>query len=267
MKNLVLIDFTEESENALKYAIEFTKLINGELEMLNVTCVKDFSESYNQLMDMQVRFSTPEFKIGAVELEGNFEDELDKYITDHKIGFIFSGTHKKRIFEHVFPSHALKLLNRIKANFIFVPKNLVSYRPIKKVLAPIYPDKHSLKKLEALRYLHNFIDFEFILATYKSKDEELKKTLIVAAKLLQDAGIEFSIEYVGYSESEFHRLIDNYAFKLDVDLLSIVNLTESKVFNQESKGFVDDLIRNRHYMPILTIQDKNLEGQISIDYN
>ena len=267
MKNLVLIDFTKESENALKYAIEFTKLIDGKLEMLNVTSLKNFSTSYHQIMDMQLRFSTPEFKIGVVELGGDFEDELNKYITDHKIGFIFSGTHKKRIFEHIFSSHVLKLLNRIKANFIFVPQNLVSYRPIRKVLAPIYPDKHSLQKLEALRYLYSFIDFEFILATYKSKDEKLKETLIVAAKLLQNAGIKFSIEYVGNSESEFHRLIDDFAFKLDVDLLSIVNMTQSKVFNQESKGFVDDLIRNKHYIPILTIQDKNLSSKISFDYN
>jgi len=267
MKNLVLIDFTEESENALKYAIEFTKLIDGELEILNVTSVKNFSSSYNQIMDMQVKYSTPEFKIGAVELEGDFEDELYKYITDHKIGFIFSGTHEKRMFEHIFPSHTLKLLNRIKANFIFVPKNLVSYRPIKKVLAPIYPNNHSLKKLEALRYLHSFIDFEFILATYKSKDEELKETLIVAAQLLENAGIKFSIEYLGYSESEFNRLIENFATKLSVDLLSIVNLTESKMFNQESKGFVDDLIRNKNYIPILTIQDKNLSNQVNFDYN
>ena len=111
------------------------------------------------------------------------------------------------------------------------------------------------------------IDFEFILATYRSKDEQLKETLIVAAKLLQSAGIKFSIEYVGDSEYEFHRLIDNFAYSLDVDLLSIVNLTESKMFNHESKGFVDDLIRNKHYMPILTIQDQNLAGNISYDYN
>ncbi len=45
MKNLVLIDFTKESENALKYAIEFTKRIDGQLEMLNVTSLKNFSTS------------------------------------------------------------------------------------------------------------------------------------------------------------------------------------------------------------------------------
>ncbi len=267
MKNLVLIDFTQESENALKYAIEFTKLIDGELEMLNVASLKNFSTSYNQIMDMQVKFSTPEFKIGVVELEGDFEDELNNYTTNNKIGFIFSGTHKKRIFEHIFSSHTLKLLNRIEANFIFVPENLVSYRPIRKVMAPIYPNKHSLQKLEALRYLHSFIDFELILTTYRSKNEKLKETLMVAAKLLQNASIKFSIEYVGDSEFEFHRLIDDYATKLDVDLLSIVNLTQSKVFNHESKGFVDDMIRNKHYMPILAIQDKNLASRFSFDYN
>ena len=267
MKNLVLIDFTEESENALKYAIEFTKLINGELEMLNVTSLKNFSTSYNKIMDLKDQFSTSEFNVGVVELEGDFEDELNKYITHHKVGFIFSGTHKKRVFEHIFSSHTVKLLNRIKSNFIFVPTTLLSFRPIKKVLAPISPNKHSLQKLEALRYLHSYIDFEFILATYKSKDVKLKETLIVAAKLLQNAGIKFSIEYVGSSEYEFHKMIDDFAHNLDVDLLSIVNLTESKIFNHESKMYVDDLIRNKHSMPILTIQDQNLASQVSFDYN
>ena len=161
----------------------------------------------------------------------------------------------------------MKLLNKIHTNFIFVPPTLISYRPIKKVIAPVFADKHSLQKLEAIRYLHKILNFELTLCTYDSDDEALKETLFIASKILSNAKIPFTLKYVGRSEHQFYNMIDDFAYDLKADMISIVNLTEANIINQSSKSFVDNLIRNEHSIPILTIQDQTLGTHFSLDHN
>ena len=259
MKNLVLIDFTEESKHALKYAIEFTKSINGTLELVNVCDYHDFSRSYTALEELRNRFSTDDFQLTINELFGKVEEDLPKYVNNDKIGFIFCGTHDIKFLERVFSSRILRLMNHMHANVVFIPPTLEIFRPVKHVLAPILMDKHSLQKLEVLRYLRNFMEFELTLCTHRDEKVDINQQLFMAKRILDKAGIPFEIKYISNSESDLKREIDEYAETIHADLISIVNFTESQIFNFTTKGFVEGLIRNKHKIPILAVQNKSLE--------
>jgi nucleotide-binding universal stress UspA family protein len=71
MKNIVLIDFTEESIDALRYAVDFTKAIDGTLEILNVTDNDKSLEDGQRLMDLKKQYSSANFEIKVSELIGN----------------------------------------------------------------------------------------------------------------------------------------------------------------------------------------------------
>jgi len=258
MKNIVLIDFTDESIHALSYAVEFSKSINAKLELVNVGSISDFAHSIRRLEDLKYRFSTPKFQIEINELYGNLAEEVPRYVEEEKIGFIFCGTHDLKFTEHFFSSRILKLMNHSKSNFIFIPKTLKAYRPVKHVLAPILVDTHSLQKLEVLRYLRTFMNFDLTLCTYNDTTNLLKQTLFIAKKILNKAKIPYTIDYLGNSEEEFRRMVDEYADSIGVDMISIVNLTEIHLFNFGSKGFVEDLIRNEHQIPIMAVQNQAL---------
>lgn len=259
MKNLVLIDFTEESIHALKYAIEFSINIGATVEIINVADPLNFPKAYHGLQDLQSRFSTEDYEIGFTELTGTLEEDLTDYINHDKIGFVFCGTHDMSFLERVFSSRVVNLMNNVSANFVFIPSTLEDFKPIKNVLVPIFSDKHSLQNLEALRFLHHFMKFDLTLCSFKEESAELNKTLIVAKKILDSANIPFSMVSIGKNKEEFRDRVADLGNVLESDMVSIVNLTEVNIFNFGAKGFVESIIRNNFGIPVLAIQNHNLE--------
>lgn len=259
MKNLVLVDFTDESIDALVYAASFTKLMKGSLSIVNVSEPKKRLSVREDLEKLQHQFSTPDFHVKIEELVGEMEDELPFFINKEKPGFVFCGTHELRLMEPFFSSRVLTLMNSVKANFIFIPKTLKAYTPINEILVPIFSHKHSIQNIEALRYLHQFIPFKIKLIATNSTNPEIKDNILIATKLLDKAGMPYSAELVGKSEDDLRNGLEDIAKMLKADLISIVNLTEVNLFNFGAKGFVENLIRNEHGFPILVIQNQQVE--------
>ncbi|MGB1103393.1 MAG: universal stress protein [Crocinitomicaceae bacterium] len=259
MKNIVLVDFTPESLDAVQYAIGFNKMTQDKLELVNVSGLEDKSETDSKLKAITDQHSSGEFTLGYRSLVGELEDALGDYIEQEDIGFVFCGTHEVRFLERFFSSRVLNLMNHAKANFIFVPKNLKDYRPIKNVFLPIFSDKHSLQNIGALHYLHKHLTFDISLVTNNKPEEDVKDNLIVASKLLKGADLPYSVDYFGDSESELRKNLASLAKLAKSDIISIVNLTESNLFNLGEKGFVEGLIRNKQGLPVLVIQHQNNE--------
>ncbi len=257
MKNIVLIDFTPESIDALNYAIGFTKAMKGELELLNVSDTENRDESKEKLIALKDEYSSDSLEINVVKLIGNMENELPNYINSDKVGFVFSGTHELKVMEQFFSSRTLNLLNKARANFIFIPHRLNKYQPIKKVLLPVFEDTQSLQNISELRFLQQFMKFDIVLGTFKTEDNVVKNNLIMASKLLNTAGIDFTFETMSDSERTFKSQLSDFAKIGKADLISIVNLTEESFFNSKEKSFVEDIIRNRENVPVLVIQHEN----------
>ena len=258
MKNLVLVDFTEESLHTLNYAVGLNKLIKGELEIVNVATGSKFDTSFDKLEDLQKKYSTDAFPVGIKELEGDLMDRLPAYVNEDKIGFVFCGTHNIQFLEQLFSSRILKLMNAVKSNFVFIPQSLKEFKPITHVLAPVFSDVHSLQKFEVLLYLRKFMPFDLTLCTYKGGEEEQDQVLYMAAKLLKKEGIPFSVRHLGRSEDDLMKKVNGFAKEIKADMISIVNLTETHLFNFGTKGFVEKLIRNEYGLPIFTIQNQKL---------
>ena len=254
MKNYVLIDFTEESIDALRYATEFTKETKGTLEIVNVADATKRSEDTQDLEVLASKFSSDDFEIKINELVGEMEDELPAFLNREKAGFVFCGPHALKSMEPFFSSRALNLLNNVTSNFIFIPKELKKFSPIEEILIPIFNDHDSIQNIEALIYLHQFMPFTTRLITANNKDAEMTANAIVASKLLSKAGMPFKTEFSGKDEDEMRDGLVESAKLLNSDMISIVNLTEVNLFNFGAKGFVENLIRNDYGFPVLVIQ-------------
>ncbi len=255
MKNIVLIDFTEESIHALDYATQFTKAIKGSLEILNVSDDDKTAESSQRLEELKKQYSTADFDIKVNELIGDIQEEITEFVNHEKVGFVFCGTHEMKFLERFFSSRMMHIMNNAKANFVFVPHNLKAYQPIEQVLLPVFSAKHSLQNIEALRFLNHFMPFTVKLAINSKPSPESKTNLMVATKLLDTAELSYSVETFGDSEDDLKKGVADLAKIAKSDLISIVNLTEQNLFNFSNKGFMEDLMRNKQGLPILVIQD------------
>ena len=259
MKNIVLVDFTPESLDAVQYAVGFAQATNSSLEMINVSSLDNKEETDQKLDHLAAEYSNEELTVGHISLVGELEEALAEYIDSEHIGFAFCGTHEIKFLERFFSSRMLQILNSAKCNFIFVPKNLKTYRPVKNVFLPIFSDKHSLQNISALHYLHQHMDFDISLVTHNHPEEDVKDNMIVASKLLKGADLPYQFDYFGDTEAELRKNLAGLAKIGKSDLISIVNLTEANLFNLGEKGFVEALIRNNEGLPVLVIQHQNNE--------
>ena len=259
MKNIVLVDFTPESLDAVQYAIGFNQTTKDSLELVKVSELDNKAETDTKLKEIARANTSDQLELGYKSLVGELEDALAEYIDQEDVGFVFCGTHEVRFLERFFSSRVLNLMNNSHANFIFVPKNLKTYLPINNVFLPIFSDKHSLQNIGALHYLHKHLSFDISLVTNAEPDEDVKNNLIVASKLLKGADLPYSVDYFGSSENDLRKNLASLAKLSKSDIISIVNLTESNLFNLGEKGFVEALIRNEQGLPVLVIQHQNNE--------
>lgn len=256
MKNIVLIDFTDESIHALDYAKHFTKAIKGNLEILNVSDDGKSQENTERLQALKKQHSTTDFDIKVNELVGDIQEEITEFINNEKVGFVFSGTHDIRFLERFFSSRMMHIMNHAKANFVFVPHNLTAYQPIEKVLIPVFSNKHSIQNIEALRFLNYFMPLSVKLAINSEPLPETKTNLMVAAKLLAKGGLAYTTETFGRTEDDLKGGLADMAKLSKSDIISIVNLTEESLFNFGNKSFMENIIRNEQGLPVLVIQDQ-----------
>lgn len=260
MKNIVLVDFTPESVNSLKYAIEVVKPIkNAKLELINVSEAADFAASNRKLHDLRDKYSSPDLNLDAVELTGDLMDVLPDYINGEKTGLVFCGTHDMKFLENIFSSRILKLMHSAQSNFIFVPDSIDNPSQPKHVLVPILADKDSLQNFEPLLFLKHFLNFEITLCSHKGDEDGQSTNVVLATKILDKAGIKYSVELIGRSESDLLSGLEELAVKINADTISIVDFTEENIFNFGARGFVEGLIRNENKLGIIVIQNKQLE--------
>lgn len=259
MKNIVLIDFTPESIQTLKYAINFVKPFSGSLELVNVSKETDFETSKQKLTEIQSEYQTSDTSIEIKELKGDLVTDLPAYINHDKIGFVFCGTHDTPFLSSLFSSDVVKLMNKLSANFIFVPRSVNETNKIKHVLMPVLKERHSLESLEVLIFLKHFMKFDITLCTYDGGHDEHNKNMFMATKILNNANVAYKVKALGSSEKELLNQLGDYANEINAEAIAIVNMTETHIFNFGAKGFMEELIRNKNGVSVITVQNQKLE--------
>jgi hypothetical protein len=261
MKNLVLIDFTNESFHALEYAIDFTKATGGDLELFNVATVESYNDKLKSLQLIKEAKDSDDFKLIITEKVGTLEDDVPAYINEHKkeIGFVFLGTHDKRLIENFVASRAVKLLNETDAHFIFIPQTLKKFRPIKHVVTTISNDPHTLQKVRVLRFLGSVMNFKLTFCTYNTDDAkekaQINQRIEMAKEIMSGHDVEINVEYIADQPNDVLLNFETYADEHEADLVAFIHRTDTGFFSGHLDRFVEKIIRNEHEMPVIAVQD------------
>jgi hypothetical protein len=257
MKNILLVDFSKQTPKYVNYAIQFlSKIKDAELELVNL------HNDENALVNLNVLkndFQDASINVTTLHIDGDITVRLPKHIKEDHVGFVFCGTHDLSFMDRIFSSEALDLFHEIDSNFVFLPESIGEFKPIKHVLAPIMSNKHSVQEIQPLLFLKHFMDFDLTLCTYSGENEGQKTNLYVATKILNDSDIPYSIKYIGDSESDLMHKMEDFSEALDINLISVVDFSEDHLFNMGPKGFIEDIIRNRTGIPVIALQNKQLE--------
>ncbi|MCB0478910.1 MAG: universal stress protein [Crocinitomicaceae bacterium] len=262
MKNVVLIDFTNESFHALEYAIDFTKATGGDLELFNVASPEDYNDKLKQLQLLKEAKDSDDFKLIITEKIGTLDEDVPEYINQNKdkIGFVFCGTHNKRWIETIIKSRALKLLHDTHAHFIFIPQTLKHFRPIKHVVTTISNDPQTLQKIRVLRFLGHALEFKLTFCTYNTNDPQEKAQLNQRIDMAKDIlkgmkNIDIHVEYIADKPNDVLEKFEDYARTHKADLVAFIHRSDPGMFSGHLTRFVEAIIRNEHEMPVIAVQD------------
>ncbi len=208
MNVLILTDFSETSENAGRYAVDFLQKTAANFYLLNIHNF-NFNRSASEHLESELVNTLSELQEGVRTLEAYTRSKKHKFHTilssenligavrkaliEKKIDLIFIGAVSQD--EHVHPilgDHAYDIVRKIKCNIIAVPTGCI-YHNLKKAVFPIDRAILSLDEknriLEDLDYL-NSPDFTLL----EIKDGDVEYANSVNGKIPLNTPVPFTRE-------------------------------------------------------------------------
>lgn len=246
MNVLVLTDFSETSDNAGRYAVDFLKTTDVNFYLLNIHSF-NFNRSASDVLENELIITLSELQKKAKELKKYTRTKRHKFHTilssenlisavrnallDKKIDLIFIGAVSQNAHSHpILGDHAYEVVRKIKCNIIAVPGGCVYETPRKVV----FPVDHSLLSLEEQRKILDELNYlnssDFTFLEIKDGDVEypysfnhetsLKTPVPFTRSLFKDIQNQYDIIFViGKNLSICDRLLHTeYGFSANMNI-------------------------------------------------
>ena len=169
---ILLIDFSEYSDNLVRYACDWSKQVNAELLLVHQTSVlapalsdianKKYltehtnNEASQQLKKLAKELIPPGIKVSYFVSETNLKSVLTNLLEEPFENLVFVGLKGSGLLKKIFlGSVALQVIDNTKNTIVAMPKGKASFSPKKLFVA--VTDKHPLNILELTNFL-KFID-------------------------------------------------------------------------------------------------------------
>jgi nucleotide-binding universal stress UspA family protein len=174
MNVLILTDFSETSDNAGKYAVDFLQKTEANFFLLNIhnfnfnrTAIKllenelvfTLKQLQNSLKTLQEYSKNSKHNFNTILSSENLISAVRKALEEKKIDLIFIGAVSHD--EHIHPilgDHAYDVVRKIKCNIIAVPGGC-SFKQLNKAVFPIdhsiLPFEDQKSVLDSLNYLNS----------------------------------------------------------------------------------------------------------------
>ncbi len=214
MNALILTDFSEVSENAGKYAVDFLQDFPANFYLLNIQDF-NFNKTASGKLENQLLDTWEKLQSGISSLENYSRNEkhhfsyvlssenlitaVRKTLEEKKIDLIFIGMASHEKHHHpILGDHAYEVIRKIRCNIMAVPGES-SYKKTEKIVLPVDFSVLSGKKVHELLESKNYINASAItlieldekhagnkaLAIHDAVNAEIKDASVKSLKMAQ----------------------------------------------------------------------------------
>ena len=261
MKILVPIDFTDVTENALRYAIGLSDTLPVQhIALFHVVATEKeapaAAANLNKLIGkyQEKSHATLESSI----LPGNIFDKIGKAAIDLNASLIIMGTHGIKGMQRIIGSKAMKVITQSETPYIVVQQK--PYRKIKKILVPVDSSKEGKQLLPLLEKLNEKFAASMSLVRQMAKDEflnnKIRNNLSHFKSYLSGSGIAYS-EAGFFSASSKYKDILQEAKSTDADLLVTTIDPETDITDYVMGVEEQKLVANELQIPVLCVNIKH----------
>jgi nucleotide-binding universal stress UspA family protein len=257
---MVTWDFTDKAEFALEHAIQLSKPLNTDVELVHIVKKdKEIEEATKKLNDV-VEATRKKFQVKPLVLVrvGNIFTTITELAVELNAEMVIMGTHGMKGMQKLIGSWALKVIAGSKVPFIVVQAPPATHG-FEKIVFPLDFRKENKEKINWMYYVARLYHSKFFIIKSKTSDARFVKgihsNLMFTKKFLDNNLIPYEIE-TAPGKKDFATEIIEYAHNIGADLLLImttkdINITDYVIGAQEQM-----IISNKYQIPVMCINPR-----------
>lgn len=252
---LVPTDFTPVAQSAINHAAAIAKITNGSLCLFHVISKEKERVEAETQIHTDAALVTQTYGIPcttAVRVGSIFEDigALAKEINAH---LIFMGTHGVKGTQHLFGSHALKVITNSETPFVVVHEKEIGHG-YKNVLIPIDLSKESKQIMYGVLQMLHYFQASVHLFVKQETDElfaaQVANNVSFAKRILTENNIPYDVSLS--KGKSFAKEVIQEAANIKADMIGIINLKEHPL-EMLGGSFEQDIIANDAQIPVMVL--------------
>jgi len=257
---LVPIDFSEITENALKFAIGAAKILNTGIALLHI--VENDSEkpaAEDRLNEIIYNYDYAGVNMKSYTKGGNIFDGIGEAAKELNCGLIMMGTHGLKGMQFLFGSRALKVVTNSDVPFIITQNRVPSDDQIDSIVVPV--DLGSDEKQVLTNVVSAAKTFKATVHLFVSKHSDefqenaVNRNLAFAKRYLTEHDVQYSSTRAS-SPADFDKQLIKFADSIDADMIAIINHKEDGIKNLFGSNFDQNVITNTAQIPVLILNAK-----------
>lgn len=256
-KVLVPIDFTDVSENALRFALDISKLLETGITLMHIVNKdSEKSQSEEALKQLIEKYSGSAVKMTYSTRTGKIIEEIGAAAEELQSTVVIMGTHGMKGLQHLFGSIALKIVTNSDVPFIITQARVRKDDAIDNIVVPIDLAKEDKQILNIVARVCKILNSTVHLYASRYADEftnnRVQRNLQFAMKYLKENNIQFTVNHAERPRDYDDQLIA-FANLKEADMIAIVNQRDDGLINLLGGNFEQSIITNRAGIPVLMI--------------
>lgn len=254
-KIVVPSDFTEITENALKYAIGAAKPLETGICLLHIAENEEKKITAMEGLEALIyKYEGHGVPIKPLTVVGNLYESIAKTAEEEGAGIVFMGTHGMKGLQRLIGSNAMRVITKSKIPFVITQDRIPNDNDINDIVVPIdmaTEDKQILTSV--IRSSHVF-KAKVHLFVNKQKDEfsenAVARNLAFSKKYLTEHDVNFTVSHTNEMDTFENELI-RFSQNIGADMIAIVNHHEGGLTNLLGNNFDQNVITNDAKIPVL----------------
>ncbi len=269
---LVPVDFSEQSQIALKQSFNLARLTKADLTLINVIeesfRLPFFSVKEDKAMEKKIQKALEKIaeetsqesgiKVNTIIVKGKVYEEIQKAAKKLKCSFIIMGTNGSTGLKKFIGSNALRVIREAPCGVITI-KGKKHRTGCKNIVLPLDFSKETKEKLRKAIEIANLFGSTINLVSVLTTDDEfivnkLKRQMNQVYEFIVEHNISCTIEFL--HGNEISEEIVGYSKKIKADLIMIMTqeeLTWTDIMFISSSA---QQIINDSEIPVLSIRPK-----------
>lgn len=252
---LVPTDFTPVAQSAINHASAIAKITNGSLCLFHVISKEKDREEVETRIKADAALVSQNHGVpcSTVVRVGSIFDDIGALAKEINANLIFMGTHGVKGAQHLFGSHALKVITNSETPFVVVHEKEIGHG-YKNVLIPIDLSKESKQIMYGVMQMLHYFKASVHLFVKQETDEhfaaQVTNNVNFAKRVLTENNIPFDVSLS--KGKSFAKEVIQEAAHIKADMIGIINLKEHPL-EMIGGSFEQDIIANDAQIPVMVL--------------